>query len=125
MNTMKSEIKILYVDDEIINLQLFEINFGRNYKVLTAESGLAGLDILENNPEINIVISDMKMPLMNGIEFIKKAHEKLPDKNYFILTGFEITDEIQNALSSGLIIKYFRKPFNMGEIELAIENTYH
>ncbi len=113
-------IKILYVDDETINLQLFKINFSDKYEVLTVESGKEGLDILEKNPETTIIISDMKMPNMNGIEFIKEAKRKYPEKKYFILTGFEITAEIQDALNSKLILKYFRKPFNINEIEKTI-----
>jgi len=117
---MNEKPKILYVDDEEINLLLFEINFQKKYQVITALDGLKGLEILEANPEILIVISDMRMPKLNGIEFIKLAKEKHPDKHYYILTGFEITEEIQSALKSGLILKYFQKPFNMKEIDCAL-----
>jgi len=68
-----------------------------------------------------VVISDMKMPQMNGIEFITRARQKRPNIHYYILTGFEITDEIQSALNSKIIRKYFRKPFNMNEISSEIE----
>ena len=117
------KVKILYVDDETINLQLFEINFSDKYVVFTVESGMEGIDILDKNPDIKIIISDMKMPNMNGIEFIKEAKKKYPEKKYFILTGFEITDEIQDALNSKLILKYFRKPFNINEIEKTIKEA--
>jgi len=60
---------------------------------------------------------------MNGIEFIKKAKEKFPDKKFFILTGFEITEEILNALETGLILRYFSKPFNLNEIDSAISEA--
>ena len=119
---MKKE-KILYVDDEIINLQLFEINFSDKYEVLTVDRGMKGLDILDNNPEIMIIISDMKMPNMNGLEFIKEAKRKHPNKKYFLLTGFEITAEIRTALESKLILKYFSKPFNIDEIQKTITNA--
>lgn len=120
---MEKKIKILYVDDEPVNLMLFEINFGKKYTVLTAESGFSGLDIIAQNPELFIIVSDMKMPNMNGIEFIKKAKEKYPNKKFYILTGYEITNEIQNALKSGLILKYFSKPFNIKEIDSEIKKA--
>lgn len=120
---MSSKTKILYVDDESINLILFEINFSTKYAVLTADSGAKGLDLLNSNPDTTVIVSDMKMPSMNGIEFIKKAKEKFPDKEFFILTGFDITEEIQDALNSGLIVKYFRKPFNMKEMDTSISNA--
>ncbi len=59
---------------------------------------------------------------MSGIEFVEKAREKFPNKKYYLLTGFEITPEINSALENGLILKYFRKPFNAKEIENAIES---
>jgi len=114
---MSEKPKILYVDDEIINLQLFKIVFSKEYEVLTAENGMKGLDVLSINHDVVIVISDMKMPGMNGIEFIKKSKILYPDISYFIFTGYEITGEIQEALNTGLILKYFSKPFNMSEID--------
>jgi len=118
---MNEKPKILYVDDEIVNLQLFQLIFSNKYEVFTAENGLKGLEMLENNHNVSIVISDMKMPFMNGIEFIQKSKAKYKKISYFILTGYEITNEIQEALNLGLIVKYFRKPFNKSEIDSEIE----
>jgi len=117
---MSKNVKLLYVDDEEINLELFSIVFKAKFEVLTAKSGKEGLSILEDNQDVSVVISDMKMPGLNGIEFIKIAKDKYMNIVYFILTGFEITDEISNALSSKLINKYFKKPFNSKEIENSI-----
>jgi len=116
-------IKILYVDDEKINLKLLELNFRGKFEVLTAEDGFSGIKKLDENPDVPVIISDMKMPGMDGLEFIRKAKEKHPDKKYYILTGFDITDEIQESLRTGLIVKYFRKPFNKNEIEAAINEV--
>jgi DNA-binding NtrC family response regulator len=99
------------------------INFKNRYNVLTAGSGFEGLIILKSAPETRVVISDMKMPGMNGIQFIRKARTEYPHIAYFILTGFDITEEIADALNEKLIYKYFRKPFNLKEIELSIEEA--
>jgi two-component system response regulator (stage 0 sporulation protein F) len=115
--------KILYIDDEEINIQLFKINFQSKYDVITGFSGLDGLSCLETNPDIRVVLSDMKMPKMNGLEFIAKARGKYKDKKYFILTGFDITEEIKMAIETGLILKYFRKPFKVKEIMDAIDEV--
>lgn len=115
--------KILYVDDELINLQLFDINFRNKYEVFTADNGMKGLEILANNIDILVVVSDMKMPNMNGIEFIKTAKSIYPTIKFYILTGFEITQEIQEAITSNLIIKYFMKPFNINEIDASIKEA--
>jgi two-component system, response regulator, stage 0 sporulation protein F len=111
---------LLYVDDEPLNLTLFEINFQKKYTVKTALSGEKGLDILRSEPSIAVVITDMKMPGMNGIEFIRKAKENFPEIVFFILTGYEITEEITKALEEKLIYKYFKKPFLMKDMETAI-----
>lgn len=117
---MSDKIKIIYIDDEEMNVMLFQINFSVNYEVYTGYSGLEGLKLLEKYSDIKVVISDMSMPEMNGIEFIREAKEKYPEKKFYILTGYELTGEIQNAIKSGLIQKYFRKPFDMREIEREI-----
>lgn len=120
---MGNKMSILYVDDESINLQLFKINFGQDYDIHTAENGALALECLDKVPDIQVIISDMKMPAMNGIEFITKANEKYPDKHYFIMTGYDLSQEIQDAIESGLIIRYFRKPFKIKEIESSIEQA--
>ncbi|WP_066632492.1 response regulator [Labilibacter marinus] len=120
---MDNKVKLLYVDDEDINLQLFQIHFRKKYNVFICSSAQDGLELMNEHEDINIIISDMKMPQMNGIEFIKKAKERFPNKKYYILTGFDITKEIQDALSTGLILKYFRKPFNIEEIDGTISQV--
>jgi response regulator RpfG family c-di-GMP phosphodiesterase len=115
------------VDDEPINLMLLEANLKKKYSVLTATSGKSGLDILNDNEDIKVVMSDMKMPKMSGLEFIKRAHQHFHHIVFYVLTGFEVTNEIQEALNSGLIRGYFRKPFNMndisGEMDIVFKDT--
>jgi two-component system, response regulator, stage 0 sporulation protein F len=114
---MSNKLKLMYVDDEIMNLKLFELNFNKQYEVITAGSGIEALKLLEKHLETVIVVSDMKMPEMSGIEFIKIAKEKYSRIVFFILTGYDISDEIVEALDSKLILKYFRKPYNYDEID--------
>jgi len=115
---------ILYVDDEDMNLFLFDSAFSTKYNVITATSGQQGLDKLyEHKSDIVVVISDMRMPGMNGIEFIAKAKEKFENIAYFILTGFAYDDNIDRALKTGLISKFFTKPFKINEIEKAIQDA--
>lgn len=117
---MKQSVTILYVDDEPINLMLFEALFKNNYHVILASSGMEGLRILSEKPDIQVIISDMKMPGMNGLEFISEARMLFPDVLYFILTGYEITPEIQKSLETGMIAEYFQKPFSMKAIDQQI-----
>jgi response regulator RpfG family c-di-GMP phosphodiesterase len=120
---MNEKTLILYVDDEFLNLKLFEVKFGSKYHILTAENGYKGLELLDKFPNIKIVISDMKMPEMNGIDFTIRAREKYPELNYYILTGYEINDQIKNAINTGLVKTCFCKPFNWIEISADIEKS--
>lgn len=113
---MNRQLNILYIDDEAINLMLFDNLFKYKYTILTAESGKEGLDILSKH-KIDIVFSDMKMPEMDGLDFIQHAKEHFPNIVYYILSGYELTNEIVDALNNKLIDKYFQKPFDMQEID--------
>ncbi|WP_340114152.1 response regulator [Maribellus mangrovi] len=115
--------KILYVDDEPLNLILFKANLNKTHEVITADSGVSGLKIIENSEDFCCVISDMRMPNMNGIEFVKAASKILPNISYYILSGFDISEEVQEALDSKLIQKYFRKPFNLKDMANEIDCT--
>ena len=115
-------ITVLYVDDEPINLMLFEKCFMDKFTIKCAESGPVALKILDGDPTVSVIISDMKMPEMNGIEFIRKAKERLTAIPCYILTGYEVNEEISEALDDKLIIRCFTKPFNMELIESAIKS---
>ncbi len=120
---MKKQTSILYVDDEIINIEVFKLTFDWKYEVHSAESGKEGIEVLQRNSDIQFVISDMKMPGISGIEFIslaKKAHPNLP---CMILSGYQEDQEILKALNDKLIIEYMIKPFDKDKIIALIESN--
>lgn len=117
---MSKKVNILYVDDESINLMLFKTMFRKKYRILTAASPGKGMEVLGQNPDTEVVISDMRMPEMDGLEFIREAKRKFPGVMFYILTGFEITHEIEDAVEKGLIRCYFQKPFKMDKIDRVI-----
>ena len=123
MSTEK-QVTLLYVDDEEINIFLFERSFQDIYHVITATSGEAGLEALKNNAnDIIVVISDMRMPGMNGIEFIRKAKEKYKNIAYYILTAFAFSEEIEEALKEKVINEFFTKPFDIDLIRSAVDKA--
>lgn len=118
------DITVLYVDDEKDNLFVFKANFNRKFEVLTSTSPILALEQLDvRHDDIIAVISDMKMPVMNGVEFIRKAKAKYEHIFYFLLTGFGHNEEIEEAQESKLIMNCFKKPFDVDEIEEAIVNA--
>lgn len=118
---MTDKKKILYVDDEEMNLVLFKYNFSSQYDLILANNGFEGLKLLDNHPDIDAIFSDMRMPQMNGLEFILKAKKKHPDKRFYILTAFDFTPEIETAMESKLILGCYQKPLNVDEIEHALK----
>lgn len=118
-----SRRKVLYIDDENPNLLLFKLTFRNEFEVITASSGREGLRMLEEEPEISVVISDMRMPEMNGLEFISEARKNRKDVTYCLLTGYGNTEEIESAVESRIINYCFRKPFNREEIIDLVNNT--
>lgn len=117
---MNTKPEILYIDDEEINLLLFEANFGEIFNIHITTSGYKGLDILRAKNNIKLVVCDLKMPNMNGFEFITLAKKEFPDTLYILLTGFNIDEEIPDAMKSGLIDKSLTKPFDMADLKIAI-----
>lgn len=114
---------VLFVDDEPVNLMLFEANFKDQYNVLTATDGESGLNILAQHKDIHLIFSDMKMPNMNGITFIDRAKQVAPHGHYYIMTGFEVTGEIQEAIDNETITRYFKKPINYKAISDEIDTV--
>jgi response regulator RpfG family c-di-GMP phosphodiesterase len=115
--------RILYVDDESINLQLFKINFQDLYEVITASSAKIGLDILSNEP-IKVVISDLKMPEMNGIDFIEKIKSETPEKVCILLTAYIEPDVMLKAINQELIFRYVTKPWQKKDLYQIIEQAF-
>ena len=118
---MGKETKLLYVDDEEINLLILAKRLGKKFKVLTADSGQKGLEILHNNSDIEFVISDLKMPGMSGLEFINEAKKHFNNKKYFILTGYNSNEDVQKALDSGLIQQCWVKPADFNDVEKSLQ----
>lgn len=120
---MNNNIKILYVDDEEFNVKLFKLNFSNLYNVLTANSGMEGIEIINSNQDIEFIVSDMKMPEMNGLEFINEVKKIKKEIPCMILSGYCETPEIREALNSNIIVNYMIKPFNVKKLNDVINKN--
>lgn len=113
---------ILYVDDEEQNLISFKAVFRRYYNVYTALNAFEAMDILRTN-DIQLVITDQRMPEMTGVEFLEKILPEFPDTIRIILTGFSDIDAIIKAINSGRVFRYINKPWDENELKMTIENA--
>jgi two-component system, response regulator, stage 0 sporulation protein F len=114
--------KILYVDDESINLELFRMCFNADYEIVIAASGNDGLEKYKND-SISLVVSDLKMPGMNGIEMIQEIKKINVEQPCILLTAFVDPDVMLKAINESLISKYVIKPWKKNDLKKIIDEA--
>ncbi|WP_420583007.1 response regulator [Reichenbachiella sp.] len=107
---------ILYVDDEEVNLRIFQRAFKRHYNVFTAESGKDAIKILEDN-QIDLIMSDQRMPGMTGVELLIKIVPMYPNIVRMIMTGFSDEDEIIRVDKEVGLDRFLVKPWNQEDLK--------
>ncbi len=123
-----TKFKLLYVDDEKVNLTNFEIAFRRKYQILTACSGQEALEIFDDNDDIAIVVADQRMPGMTGVELLQEIRQRNEDVMRVILTAYTETEDIINSINKGNIYQYVLKPWTEKELEIIFHEAgekYH
>ena len=107
----KEKYRILYVDDEETNLRVFKNNFRREFDVITAVSGKEALEILSKE-EVDVIISDQRMPEMTGVEFFKEVIKSYLGPNRILLTGYSDMQTLADAINEAQLFQYVQKPWN-------------
>lgn len=122
---MSAESKrILLVDDERNVLRSLERLFlEEEYEVVTAVSGQEGLELLEQAGPFQLIISDYRMPSMNGVEFLSEVCRRWPDTERMILSGYADTAAIVAAINEGQIYKFIAKPWNDDDLLLTVREA--
>lgn len=118
------KIKVLYVDDERNNLLSFKATFRKDYRVFIASSGKEGLEILEQNKDMHVIVTDQRMPEMTGIEFLTAVLELYPDPIRILLTGYSDINAVVDAINKGQVYRYISKPWNEQEFKITIKNAF-
>ena len=116
------EFPLLYVDDEPDNLRIFELSFQRDFSILTAENGEQGLRILNENP-VAVVLSDYRMPGMNGVEFLSRVREIDPKVVRILVTAYGDAETLGDAINDGRIYKFIAKPWEPEDMGLTIRRA--
>lgn len=121
---MTEPICLLFVDDEENILQSIKrLFFNADYTIHSANSGAEGLKILESGTPIHVVVSDYRMPGMNGVEFLSQVSRKWPDTIRIVLSGYADTPAVIGAINEGGIYKFISKPWNDDELRVAVANA--
>lgn len=119
----EAQATLLFVDDEANILSSLKRLFRPlGYRIFTAESGAQGLEIMERET-VDLVVSDMRMPEMNGAQFLEKVREKWPETVRILLTGYAEIGATIEAINKGQIYRYISKPWEDNDITLAVKHA--
>lgn len=115
-------VKILCVDDEKNILRALERLFmDDDYEIITATNGDEALAVLDaQKGEVQLVVSDYRMPGMDGVEFLKQVNERWPSTIRIVLSGYADTASVVDAINEGQIYKFIAKPWNDDELKSTI-----
>ena len=126
MNVEKVATKprVLFVDDEqpVLNSLKRYARF-MHWEADVAGSGQEGLELIAEN-EYDVVISDMRMPKMNGAEFLAKVKQENPDSARILLTGYSDLHALEQAVNEAGIFNYLNKPWNEFVLQEVVDNAY-
>lgn len=117
------KLKLMVVDDEPDNLELLYRTFRRDFQVYRANHALKALEILDKEGEMAVIISDQRMPEMNGTEFLSLTVERFPDSIRILLTGFTDVEDLVDAINSGQVFKYITKPWKPDRLKVIVEQA--
>jgi CheY-like chemotaxis protein len=115
--------RIVCVDDEPNVLEGLERTLGFDFDVYTATSGLDALQMLENEGEFAVVISDMRMPRMDGATFLQKVRDGYPDTVRILLTGHAEFEAAIRAVNEGQIFRFLTKPCPAPALTATVESA--
>jgi response regulator RpfG family c-di-GMP phosphodiesterase len=123
VNTGMQPARILCVDDEANILSALRRVFRPlGYQVFTADSGAEALALLQTQP-IDLVISDMRMPEMDGAQLLEQVRALYPQTMRLLLTGYADIQSILDAINKGEIYRYISKPWDDVEIRLTVQQA--
>lgn len=114
--------KILLVDDEEDNLALLYRTLRQEYDILKTTSPVEALEILKEN-RVEIIISDHKMPEMDGVEFLKRSYDIVPEAIRLLVTAYSDSSILIDAINQGRIYRYIKKPWEPMELKITIQKA--
>jgi len=115
---------VMLVDDEIENINVLRQLLESHFQIITGLNGAEALKLIDNmvDPkQIQLIISDQRMPKVTGVEFLEQIVDKMPDTIRIILTGYSDTQVIIDAINKAKLYKFMTKPFDPVELSLTVQ----
>jgi len=117
------EKSILIVDDQPEILNALERLLKNNYKIFRSDSGIEALDLLKKN-QVQVIISDQRMPQMTGVEFLEKSIKIIPNAIKLMITAYADINASISAVNKGQIFYYISKPWEDDELLLIVQRAF-
>ena len=114
---------VLYVDDEPVNLELFKATFHNDFDVMIAPGGEEALKIMKEK-RVDVLVSDWKMPKMNGMDLIEQVKKSDPGKICILLTAFSDPEVMIRATNEGKVFRYMLKPWLRSDMKLVLNEAF-
>ncbi len=124
MNSDFEKPHLLCLDDEPDNLDALERIFRKKYTVLKATTPEQAFTALDNYPALSVIISDQRMPLITGVEFLEKSIVSHPDTVRILLTGYTDIESVIDAVNKGQIYRYLTKPWDPVDLMNTVEQAH-
>lgn len=116
-------LKIVYIDDERVNLSNFELTFEGEFEIATFLGPKEALGWIDANPDVAIVIADQRMGAGTGLQVLGEVSQKVPQAICILVNSYVITKEIQTAVENGLIFRCIQKPWNVDDFMFTIRQA--
>jgi len=121
---MSAHNRVMFVDDEDGVRMSYDRYFsGHGFDVETAENGANAVTHLRNDP-VDVVVADLKMPVMNGVQLLEWIHEEQPDTRFILLTGYG-NEEVEERVRSLGAYEYLNKPISPDTLAAVVTAAMH
>jgi response regulator RpfG family c-di-GMP phosphodiesterase len=115
---------ILAVDDEPANLRMLERLFRKDYRILTATNGEEALEVLKQE-DVTLIITDQRMPGMNGTQLLRESLGTNPDAIKIILTGYSDIDALVEAINTARVYRFVSKPWDPTALKQVVQDAFN
>jgi DNA-binding NtrC family response regulator len=118
---MSDKKRILFVDDDELILSCFQRLLSRRFDVEVADGSAQGLIAVESKGPYSIVVTDMNMPGMNGLELLARARQVCPATIGILMSGNADADAVDQAVRDGIVSRVMNKPFPANQLINVLE----
>lgn len=119
-------LKVLIIEDELEllnNLTSYLNSFDKEFEVFTALSGEEGIVVLENNPDVDLLLTDVRLPGIDGIEVVHRTVVRWPNVKIVVMTAFG-SAEMRNAAEDGGALKFIEKPIDLDVLPRVLREAH-